>query len=144
MNRLRAWITPPPGGDPRKTLLWVRRMEIVGGVANLGIAAATWSGEWWSWLLVAIGVLSLSPWPGVAVILRKAEKRPDVLISDPERRRQRGVRFLRYFVPVYVLVFTASGYLLEGVGGAIFFFVVGSIGAAAGVWGFSKTSKTRS
>ena len=44
----------------RETLRWVRRMEIGIGVLGL-IAAATWSGEWWSWLIVGADVVSVSP-----------------------------------------------------------------------------------
>ncbi len=128
MSSLRARLTPPQGGDPREALQWLRRMEIVMGIFGLIAAALTWSGEWWSWLIVGGSLLSLSPWPGIGAILRKAEKRPEILISDPERRRERGQRFLRWFVPAYVVVFTLIGYLLLGLGGAIFFFVLGVAG----------------
>lgn len=138
MSRLRTWFAPPRHGDAGETLRWVRRIEIGMGVLGLVAAARTWSGEWWSWLIVGASLVSLSPWPGPAAILRKAKSRPEILITDPERRKERGRRFLRYFVPVYVLVFAGIGYILLGPGGAIFFFAVAAVGGGLGTWMFSK------
>lgn len=138
MNRFRSRLAFPQGGDARETLQWVRRVEIGMGVAGLIAAATTWSGQWWSWLLFAVSLLSLSPWPGVGGILRKAETRPEILIEDPERRRERGRRFLRYFVPFYVVTFTVVGYLLFGIGGAVVFLVMGALGAGLGAWMLAK------
>jgi hypothetical protein len=128
MSRLRTWFAPPRNGDARETLRWVRRMEIGAGVLGLIAAATTWSGEWWSWLIVGGSLLSLSPWPGAAAILRSARSRPEVLITDSEHCNMRGRRFLRYFLPIYILVFAAIGYLLLGPGGTIFFFAGSAVG----------------
>jgi hypothetical protein len=68
----------------------------------------------------------------------KAQTRPQILITDPERRKERGRRFLRYFVPSYVLIFAGIGYVLLGLGGAIFFFVIAVAGAWLGSWMFVK------
>jgi hypothetical protein len=138
MSRLRAWFAPPRNGDARETLRWVRRIEIGMGVIGLVAAGTTWSGEWWSWLIFGGSLVSLSPWPGAAAILRQAETRPEILNTDPVRRKERGRRFLRYFLPIYVLTFAGTGYLLLGVGGAIFFFAVAAIGGGLGAWTFSK------
>jgi hypothetical protein len=138
MGNLLSRLTPPQSDDPRETLRWLRRMEIFFGIFGLIAAAVTWSGEWWSWLIVGSSLLSLSPWPGVGAILRKAKKRPDILITDPARRRERGRRFLRYLVPIYVVIFTVVGYVSLGVGGAIFFFFAGSAGMALGAWMFTR------
>jgi hypothetical protein len=126
------------GGDPRETLRWVRRMEIGGGVLGLAGAVVSWSGEWWSWLIVGGSLLSLSPWPGAAAILRRAEKRPEILIADPERRRERGRRLLRYLMPLNALVFTAVGYVVLGVGGALFFLALAAVSGALLYWLLSR------
>ena len=138
MSRLRSWFAPPRNGDARDTLRWVRRMEIGVGVLGLITAATTWSGEWWSWLIVGGSFLSLSPWPGAAATLRNAKSRPEILITHSEHRKERGRRFLRYFLPIHALVFAAIGYLLLGAGGAIFFFAGATIGGGLGAWMLSK------
>jgi hypothetical protein len=79
-------MPPPPNTGPRETLLWVRRMEVVGGIGCFALAAAFWTSTWWNWCLLAAGVISLSPWPGARAILRRADRHPDVLITDPQRR----------------------------------------------------------
>ena len=75
-----------------QTLRWVRHMEIASAIAALALGIALWSQGWWHWVLIGVGILGLSPWPGAATILRKAERRPEILVSDPERRRTRGRR----------------------------------------------------
>ena len=134
MSRLRSlFALPSRDASPTETLRWVRRMEIKGGVAAL-----TWSNEWWSWLLVGTGVLGLTPWSGASAILRKAQTRPEILISDPERRRRRGRRALKVIVPAYAVILTAIGYVLLGWGGAVFFCVGGLVSCALGVWMYLK------
>jgi hypothetical protein len=112
----------------------VRRTEIAGGVLGLAAAVVSWSGEWWSWLIVGGSLVSLSPWPGAAAILRRAEKRPEILIADPERRRERSRRLMRYVLPLNALVFTAVGYLVFGVGGAIFFLALAAVSGGLSYW----------
>lgn len=138
MHRARSWFALPTGGDVREELRWVRRMEITLGSVGLIAGAASWSGAWWSWLIIGGSLLSLSPWPGVGAILRKSESRPETLITDPERRKERGRRFLRYFLPIYVAIFAGGGYVLLGVDGAIFFFAIAVIGGGLGVWAVTK------
>lgn len=79
------------------------------GIVGLIGGALSWSNEWWEWLIVATSLLMLSPISGAAAILRKSESPPEILLTDPERRRARGQRFLRVFVPAYVVVFAAVG-----------------------------------
>jgi hypothetical protein len=67
-------------------------MEMAGGVFALATAALTWSGQRWSWVLASAGLLLLSPWPGPAAILRRAETHPEVLESDAERGPRRSGR----------------------------------------------------
>lgn len=59
-------------------MLWVRHMEVVAGIACLAFAVQLWSLGWWHWVFIGIGVLNLSPWPGVRMILRKAN--PEVWV----------------------------------------------------------------
>jgi fatty acid desaturase len=127
-------LLPPRDGDARELLRYSRRMEILGAVAALIGAAVTWSGEWWTWLLVGVGLLGLSPWPGPAAILRRAEKNPDILVDDPQRRRERARRLVTILVPAYTLLFTLAGYLLLGWGGALFFLVLGALSSGIGAW----------
>jgi hypothetical protein len=138
MSRLSSMIAPPRRGDPREMLQWIRRLEIVAGILGLVAAALTWSGEWWSWLILGSSVLSLSLWPGPAAILRKSQERPDVLISDPARRRARGRRFLRYFVPISLVILAALGCLVDGLAGTIGIVLIGGTGLALGVWLYTR------
>lgn len=136
MSRLRMWFAAPRDGDARETLRWVRRMEIGVGVLGLVAAATTWSGEWWS-CRGSSSVEASRASPRGREPRRscaKAETRPEILITDPVRRKERGRRFLRYFLPIYVLIFAGIGYLLLGVGGGIFFFAVAAIGGGLGAW----------
>jgi hypothetical protein len=57
-----------------------------------------------------------------------------LLITDPESRRRRGRRALKIMVPAYTVIFTVAGYLLEGWGAAVFFFVIALLGSGLGVW----------
>jgi hypothetical protein len=109
----------PRRQDPRELLRLSRRLEIAGGVVALVVAALTWSGEWWSWVLVAVGVLGLSPWPGPATVLRNAETRPEILESDPERGRRRARHSLMIMLPVATVIGMAVGYAADGASGAL-------------------------
>ena len=124
----------PRRQDPRELLRWSRRLEIAGGVVALVVAGLTWSGEWWSWILVAVGVLGLSPWPGPAAILRNAETRPEILETDPERGRRRARRSLMIMLPLATLIGVAVGYAADGAVGALAVGALMLVGAALGAW----------
>jgi hypothetical protein len=142
MVRWLARLVPPPAsGDPRDVIRWVRRMEIVAGVCLIA-AAALLDVAWARWALVACGLLSLSPWPGAARILRRAESRPGVLISDPERRQARGRRAVLSLVPLQIVIAFGVGYLIDGWPAAIFVGAVASVGALGGVWFYKRWAKT--
>ncbi len=109
-------------------------MEITTSIALLAGAAVAWSNDWWSWLLLGLGLLGLSPWPGPGAILRKAETRPEILVSDPARRRRRGRQALTIMVPAQTAIFTGVGYVLLGWGGAVFFCVIALVSGALAAW----------
>jgi hypothetical protein len=76
----------------------------------------------------------LSPWPGPAAILRRAETRPEVLESDPERGRRRARPALLITVPLAGVMGAVVGYVADGAGAAV---VVGGLtlaGALLGGW----------
>ena len=110
-------------------------MEIFSGVAALLGAATLWhEGGAWRWVLLASGLLGLSPWPGPGAIVRRAERRPDVLIADPERRRARLRRTLAIIVPAQIVIFASAGYAMLGAGGAALMAVFGALSGALGAW----------
>ena len=93
---------------------WVRRMEIAGGIASIVASAALWGSGWVHWLLLGVGLFGLSPWPGAAAILRRAERHPEVLNHDPERGRARVRRTAPILVSVCALAGAGVGYLVDG------------------------------
>jgi TRAP-type mannitol/chloroaromatic compound transport system permease large subunit len=131
----RSWLQIPTAEtEPRQALLWVRRMEILTGIGSLAFGVALWSHGWWHWLPVGAGVLGLSPWPGARAILRKSERKPEILISDREQRRRRKRRALMRLVPPEFLFITGLGYVFGGVGVAITAAILGGIGVGLGAW----------
>jgi hypothetical protein len=94
-------------------------MELLSGVGCLALAPLMW-GSWVFWLVLGSALLALLPWVGPAAVLRRAERRPQILIADPERRRRRVRRFMLVAWPLYLVLAAAMGYLTSGVGGAAF------------------------
>jgi MFS family permease len=109
-------------------------MEISTGIAALVFGGVLWSAGWWHWILIGCGVLGVSPWPGARAILRKAEKKPSILISDPERRRRRKRRMALWLPPVAFVYVSGLGYVLGGWGVAITCAVLGGLGIGLGTW----------
>jgi hypothetical protein len=135
---MSGWAPPTSASDPREILRWVRRMEIVTGLAAIVAGIALWSAGWFHWVLVGVGLLGLSPWPGPQAILRRAERKPGVLVTDPERRRTRGRRAAQILVPVYATIGFVAGYLVDGLGAAIFMCVAMGLSATLGAWLFVR------
>ena len=123
---------PGPEADPRETLRWMRRFEVVGGVLCLALAVVLWDEGWVRWVLIAMGVSSLSPWPGARAILRRAERDPDVLVWDPEVRRRRARWYALIAVPVVTIAGAVAGYMSDGWSAAGF---VGALAGASAGWG---------
>lgn len=143
MRDLRSWLTPPtPEADPKETLRWVRKFEVIGGVALVVGGLTLWDEGWVHWALIGLGLLSLSPWPGAQRILRKAEREPDVLVTDPDRRRARARRVAMVQIPLSLLTGTVLGYLLDGWPAAAVMGALMGGGAALGAWWFVRREKT--
>lgn len=134
-------LAPPADGDPRATMRWVRTMEIVSAVFCFVAAIAIGDPAWARWVLVAMGVVSLSPWPGAAAILRKADKNPNVLISDPERRRERGQRALAIMSVLLVVTMFLVGLVVGGWSVALVMAILGGFGALGGVSLFRRWTR---
>jgi hypothetical protein len=127
--------------DPKRTLLAIRRFELLAGALSLACGLALWGDGWWHWLLIACGVVALSRYPGPAAILRRTRTRPEVLNYDRERGRRRGMRTVTILVPVYTLLAGLAGYLLDGSPAAIFMAVLIGVSAALGGWLFLRLSR---
>jgi hypothetical protein len=136
-------LPPPPHAEPREVLYWVRRVELAGGVACLALAGAFWTGAWWNWALVVAGASGLSPWPGASAILRKADRRPHVLIADPHRRAARERRAILDVAPLYAGILFVVGLVASGLGAAIFMGVLGGIGAILSVLWLRRRGQVR-
>jgi hypothetical protein len=141
-HQLRSRLAPPPAdGEPRETMRWVRRMEIVSAVFAFVVAAIVSAPAGLRWALVALGLLALSPWGGANTILRKADKNPDVLIADPERRRERGRRVLWIMSAFEIVVLVAIGLVMGGASLALVMGVIGVFCALAGAWLFRRWAR---
>jgi hypothetical protein len=129
---------PTPDTDPREVLRWIRRTEIVSGVVAIALGVAFWGEGWWHWALIGIGVLMVLPLVGAAPLLRRADRNPGVLVSDPDRRRERGRRAMLIIAPAIVVIGVVYGYLLDGWTGAAVVGGLFGVGAALGVLLFRR------
>lgn len=135
MTRLREALRPPTReAGPRELLEWARRMEIAAGVALVAGGCLAWNDGWWAWAMIGLGLLSLSGWGGVRTILRKAKRRPEILVTDPERQRTSVRRFAAIQVPLYAVGGAIAGYLVGGWGTAIFTGSLAGVSGALGGW----------
>lgn len=137
-RRMSGLIPPTSGSDPHETLRWVRRVELVSGVSAIIAGVALWNEGWFHWLLIGTGLLCVSPWPGARAILRRAERDPGILVSDPERRRTRGRRAAQVQVPIFAVAGFVIGYVVDGLGAAIFTSAVTGVSVALGAWWFMR------
>ena len=127
--------------DPRETLRWVRRMEVVAGIAGLLFAVLLWDEPPARWLLIAMALLSLSPWPGAQAILRKADKNPNVLQTDRDRGVERGRRAARIMVAFVVGLCFVMGLVAGGLGAAVVTALAGAFSGALGAWMFERWAR---
>jgi hypothetical protein len=135
MERRSSWFhIPTVDTDPREALRWVRHVEILTGVLSIAVGIEMWSDGWWHWILIAGGVVGISPWPGVRQTLRRAERDPGILTADREVRLRRRRRVLPWLAVAQILLGGGFAYLIGGLGAAITTAVLGSIGVAVAAW----------
>jgi hypothetical protein len=109
-------------------------MEIVTGLLAIGLGLVFFRDGLWRWLMIGVGVLGLLPWPGAAAILRRAERDPSILVSDRERRRERGRRSLFVIVPAAITIAALVGYAGGGWSGVATVAPIAGVSAALGGW----------
>jgi hypothetical protein len=115
-------------------LEWVRRMELAGGVWCVVLGLALWNDGWWHWVLIGIGVAAITPWSGVARVLRKADRNPEVLHRDRTRSRRGGRRYVAVMAVGQPLMGGAIGYVLDGWPAAIFVAGLMAIASVLGIF----------
>lgn len=120
--------------------MWVRRIEILTGCVAISLGVQSWSDGWVHWLLIGVGLMSLSPWPGVRQVLRRAERRPEVLRQnyEPEGAR-RARRVVILGAPVAAVIAAAIGYAYgRWLGAGIDFVLVGFSAGLGGWWSLRR------
>jgi hypothetical protein len=144
VTRWLRWLFRPPSAatDPHETLRWVRSWEIVSGIAAIAFGLALWNGGWWHWLLIGVGLVGVAPWPGAQAILRRAERKPEILISDPDRRAARARRVVAIQAPILVAAGALLGYVVDGWAAAITMGAFMGVSAALGAWWVLRGMKT--
>jgi hypothetical protein len=132
--RLARLGPPPAGGDPIAVLRWVRRAEIVAGIASLAIAIVVWDTAWLRWSLLGLALLSLSPWPGAAAIIRRSERsgRPPTTL-DPERRRARARRAAVATMAYVLIVAFTIATVVDGPGAGVVVAIIALVCSLPGV-----------
>lgn len=120
--------------DPRLVLRRVRMAEIAGAIACFAGAALVGDPAWMRWVLVALGLIALSPWPGPAALLRKADDRPEVLVRDPDLRRARARRAMWITATAELALLFVVGLVVGGLSVAIVLVIVGALCVPPGVW----------
>jgi hypothetical protein len=100
--------------DPRETMRRLRLAEI--GLGALLVVAGLTAGApgGWRWVIVGCGIFSMLPVSGATAILRRAERNPNILIWDPERRKARAPRITAVVAASEALIAGAIGYLIDG------------------------------
>jgi hypothetical protein len=137
-----ADLRPPgPEADPREGLRWSRRGEIFCGLGAIAFGIAFWNEGWWHWLLIGVGVFGVLPLWGPAAILRRAERDPSILVSDPQRRRERGRRASLAMVPAAAAIGALIGFAGGGWRAAALVGVLTGVSAALGAWWVWHPSK---
>lgn len=84
-------------------------------------------------VLIAGGLLSASTWVTLEPAIRRLDKRGPLTPAELSRSGRLGDRVALIMATLYCVAFPIVGYVLEGVAGAIFFFVMGALCAGLGV-----------
>jgi len=136
-KRLLQWLAPPSRANPGETLRWVRRVSVLASVFALLIAAQLalqGANEVMIWVIVASALLGATSWVTLRPAIRRADQRGPLTAEEFTRGVRRGDRAVLVMAALYCITFPIIGYLLEGLGGAIFFFVMGTVSGGLGIW----------
>ena len=130
---------PPPRTNVPELLRWARRVQI--GIGILFVFDALLflllgDETWWWFLVIGGGSILLAPLttPAIRASERTAERdrREGVTAEELARRDRRGRRAGAVSVVLLVPAFGVVGYLLDGLGAAIFMSVLMSVCAVTG------------
>jgi len=85
-------------------------------------------------VLVAGGLLSASTWVTLMPAIHQADEHGPLSAEELPRARRRERRASVLTAALLCIAFPVIGYVLEGIGGAAFFFVAGALSAGLGTW----------
>lgn len=125
-------LTPPRGASRVATLTWVRRQEILVGCLLLIAAVALVDGPL-RWVVGGAALLNLSPWPGAAVLVRRARAAPASPPLPAAQQRELAARHGRRVIGASGVIGAVVGLLTGGVVSAA---VVGIAMVVASWWGW--------
>ena len=136
-RRWVQWLSPPSRSNPGETLRWVRRISLLSGVFALVIAGQfALQGE--SGVLIAVlvasGLLSASTWVTLMPAIHRADEHGPLSAEELPLARRRERRASVFTAALLCIAFPVIGYVLEGIGGAAFFFVAGALSVGLGIW----------
>jgi hypothetical protein len=136
-RRWVQWLSPPSRSNPGETLRWVRRIFLLGGVFALVVAGQfALQGE--SGVLISVlvvsGLLSVSTWVTLKPAIRRADEHGPLSAEDLPHARRRERRASVFTATLFCIAFPVIGYVLEGVGGAATFFVLGALSVGLAIW----------
>ena len=138
-ERLRRYLSrPPPGAPPLETLRWVRRLT----VAMLPLAALFFVRAWASdavplWVAAGVAALMASSPASLTLVIRATESAAasgDYTPPSPEQLRRRERRAAYVTVAVLCISLPVIGYLVDGLGSAALFLVIGIFSSGVAVW----------
>lgn len=134
---MALWFSPPSDEDPAETLRWVRRIALVLGLANLIVAVHNHLRGAMAWPFLVGGVLLAASWVMLTPAIRSAEREPRG--SEEDRRIGRRASRATYLTcALYCLTFPIPGFLVGGVGGAVFFEALALVMSLCSIWLWSR------
>jgi hypothetical protein len=85
-------------------------------------------------VLVVSSLLSASTWVTLQPAIRRADERGPLSAEELGQARRRERRASMFTAALLCIAFPVIGYVLEGIGGAVFFFVVAALSVGVGTW----------
>lgn len=141
-QRLALWFSPPSAEDPAETLRWVRRISLVLVLANLAVAVDNQLRGAMVWPFLVGGLLLASSWVMLTPAIRGAEREPRGS-EDEDHMGRRGSRATYLVCALYCLTFPIPGFLVGGVGGAVFFEALALITSLCSIWLWTRYLRHR-